>query len=135
MNPYPDEQWRSAIGEARAILGARAREQSPITYSQLAQGIRAIAFAPNDLALALLLDELSESEDEQGRGLLAALVVQADGLRPGEGFFRQAARRGRTHRDRDALWIAELGRLSRVWSAPTSPGHPRVRRQRNRGRR
>jgi len=57
------------------------------------------------------LRALSVAEDEAGRGLLTAVVVRPDTGRPGDGWFRLAAERGRDVRDREAAWQAERARL------------------------
>jgi hypothetical protein len=57
------------------------------------------------------LRALSEAEDDAGRGLLTAVVVRADTGRPGQGWFRLAAERGRDVTDPDAMWHAERSRL------------------------
>jgi hypothetical protein len=59
------------------------------------------------------LRALSEAEDDAGRGLLTAVVVRADTGRPGAGWFRLAAERGRDVSDEDAAWRAERERLRR----------------------
>lgn len=63
-----------------------------------------------------LLRELSVDEDEAGRGLLSAVVVRRDTGRPGAGWFRLAADRGRDSADPDQTWQAERARLREIHS-------------------
>jgi hypothetical protein len=62
--------------------------------------------------LVPVLRAVSIAEDEAGRGLLSAVVVQAQSGRPGAGWFRLAAERGRDVSDEDAAWQAERRLLS-----------------------
>jgi len=64
--------------------------------------------------LVPLLRALSEAEDDAGRGLLTAVVVRADTGRPGQGWFRLAAQRGRDVDDPDRTWQDERARLQQV---------------------
>ena len=92
----------------RNRLAAVAASRQTITYDQLR----------GDLGLAgdlvPVLRELSESEDDAGRGLLTAVVVRDDTGRPGAGWFRLAASRGRDVGDPDRAWHAERDRLREV---------------------
>jgi len=82
-----------------------ARRGETITYDEL----RADLGLEGDLVP--VLRALSESEDDAGRGLLTAVVVRADTGRPGAGWFRLAAERGRDVSDEDVAWHAERARL------------------------
>lgn len=64
-----------------------------------------------------LLRALSVSEDDTGRGLLTAVVVRDDTGRPGAGWFRLAAERGRDVTDPVRAWQAERARLWREHGA------------------
>ena len=59
------------------------------------------------------LRALSVAEDDAGRGLLTAVVVRDDTGRPGAGWFRLAAERGRDVSDPVGAWQAERTRLHR----------------------
>jgi hypothetical protein len=89
----------------RDRLASIAGEGRTITYDEL----RAELGLEGDLVPALRT--LSVAEDEAGRGLLTAVVVRADTRRPGAGWFRLAAERGRDVGDPDAAWEAERARL------------------------
>jgi hypothetical protein len=86
------------------LLDVAARGET-ITYDAL----RAELGLDGDIVPALRA--LSETEDDAGRGLLTAVVVRADTGRPGAGWFRLAADRGRDVTDEDACWRAERERL------------------------
>lgn len=62
--------------------------------------------------LVPLLRSVSITEDEAGRGLLSAVVVQSSSGRPGAGWFRLAADRGRDVSDEEAAWQAERAMLA-----------------------
>jgi hypothetical protein len=79
-----------------------------ITYDEL----RSQLGLTGDIVPALRA--LSEAEDDAGRGLLTAVVVRADTGRPGHGWFRLAAERGRDVTQADAAWQAERARLRRL---------------------
>ena len=83
-----------------------------ITYAEL----RIELDHKGDLVPALRA--LSESEDDAGRGLLTAVVVRADTDRPGAGWFRLAAARGRDITDADRVWREERALLQRVHGGP-----------------
>jgi hypothetical protein len=115
---YDEADWSEAKAEARQVLTQRARERRPITYKELTEQMR-IEFRHWTKPLFALLDELSQDEDGEGRGLLSALVVlqeSRDGIRlPGDGFFTKTAHRLRgfddTTDDRRAFWEDERDRL------------------------
>jgi len=79
-----------------------------ITYEQL----RAELGLSGDLVP--LLRALSIDEDESGRGLLTAVVVQSDSGMPGGGWFRLAEARGRSGSDLVAMWNDERTRLREI---------------------
>lgn len=89
----------------RDLLVAVAARGDTITYDEL----RTELGLTGDVVPALRA--LSEVEDDAGRGLLTAVVVRADTGRPGAGWFRLAAERGRDVSDPDAAWRAERDRL------------------------
>lgn len=91
----------------RSRLVEVAARHETITYDAL----RAELGLTGDLVP--VLRALSEAEDDAGRGLLTAVVVRADTGRPGAGWFRLAAERGRDVRDPDAAWAEERARLVR----------------------
>jgi hypothetical protein len=104
----------------RAILVETARRREVITYVALSSRLTAIPLAPNDASLAAMLGEVSAAEDEAGRGLLTAVVVRQDTVRPGRGFFRMAARQGRDVSDPAACWERECERVYAAWAGPAA---------------
>ncbi len=95
----------------RDLLASVAARGETITYDELRESL-ALA---GDLVPALRA--LSEAEDDAGRGLLTAVVVRGDTGRPGAGWFRLAAARGRDVTDEEAVWQAERSRLQREGQA------------------
>jgi hypothetical protein len=95
----------------RLLLVARAGAGGTITYRRLRHEL---GFAGD---LVPLLRALSEAEDEAGRGLLTALVVDERTGRPGAGWFRLAAERGRDLSEPDMCWRDEVQLLFDHWSA------------------
>lgn len=105
---------RDGLERARRLLAAHAARHATLTYSEL----RSRLALEGDLVP--LLRGLAETEDEAGRGLLSAVVVQAESGRPGTGWYLLAARRGRDVSDREACWQAEIAHLEMVWQAERS---------------
>jgi hypothetical protein len=105
---YPVARWEAAKDEANTILSARAREGQMITYAELARAMRKIDFEPHDHVFHMMLGQVYEEEDADGRGLLSALVIlQEEGV-PGDGFWSCAAGCGRDISDRLKCWIDEV---------------------------
>jgi hypothetical protein len=92
----------------RDVLVEVAARGETITYEQLRSGL----VLAGDIVPALRA--LSEDEDDAGRGLLTAVVVRSDTGKPGNGWFRLAAERGRDVTQADAAWQAERARLREV---------------------
>ena len=91
----------------RDLLVDVAGRGDTVTYEE----VRAETGIVGDLVPALRA--LSEAEADAGRGLLTAVVVRADTGRPGAGWFRLAADRGRDVTDPESAWMAERARLER----------------------
>jgi hypothetical protein len=85
----------------RDLLVNIAARGETITYPALRQELEL------EGDLVPVLRALAESEDEAGRGLLTAVVVRPDTGRPGTGWFRLAAARGRDVTDPDRAWQVE----------------------------
>ena len=114
---FSDEIWRAAKEEARQAIIDVARRQQTMSYSDLVQHITSCDLEPHSPHLAHLLGEISTEEDEEGRGLLTVLVVRKTGdQKPGLGFFKLAASRGRDISDTVECWIEELKKVHDVWS-------------------
>lgn len=96
-----------AVDPVRERLVEVARRGTTITYDDL----RTELGLTGDIVP--MLREVSVAEDEAGRGLLTAVVVRADTGRPGAGWFRLAAERGRPSHDVDEMWQLERQRLQR----------------------
>lgn len=123
MRPgFDPKTWECAKEETLQLLIAAAARLGMVTYGELAQQIRAISFQAHDPDLWNLLGEISEEEDQQGRGLLSVIVVHKNGdMEPGNGFFEVAARRGRDMSDRTKCWVAELHKVHGYWSNRQKP--------------
>ncbi len=104
--------WRSAKEEARQATINAARNEATISYSDLVQDIEAIDFEPRDFRLFHLLGQISTEESEQGRGMLAVVVVKMDDGIPSQGFFDLARDLGYDSSDQDGFWVSELRKVS-----------------------
>ena len=75
--------WNAAKEEARDAMIAVAREEKVITYSDLAyKKIESCTLEPHDPCLAQMIGDISTEEDEAGRGMLSAVVVNKRDGRP-----------------------------------------------------
>lgn len=108
---FPKEQWERAKAEADAVLRIHARQRRTITYGELCRSITTIALKPRSWAMMAFLNEVCAEADKAHDIVLATLVVRADTGRPGEGYFRHAARCGHNVSDPDAFWRAEAERV------------------------
>jgi hypothetical protein len=68
-----------------------------------------------------MLGEISRREHECGRPMLSAVVVRAQGRRPGPGFFKLARQLGRipedaTDEELESFWRAEQEAVYAEWS-------------------
>jgi hypothetical protein len=98
------------VSTLRALLVEVAARGGTISYDE----VRSELDLSGDIVPPLR--ELSVDEDEAGRGLLSAVVVRRDTGRPGAGWFRLAADRGRDSADPDQTWQAERARLREIHS-------------------
>ena len=110
------DEWDRTREEIREILVGVAKSRGAaglITYKQLTSRVRTSPIVHNPPVLWRMLNEIAESEDRAGRGMLAALVVKKDKakLKPGTGFFRTAARLGRDVADEKKCWLQETARV------------------------
>ncbi len=108
---YSQEIWDRAKKEVRGILIEVAKASKTILYSELVNKIKTIQLEPDSYALANMLGEISSSEDNAGRGMLSAVVVNKETGRPGPGFFDLAKGRGRSVSDVEECWINELNKV------------------------
>lgn len=101
-----------------------AREETTTTYGEVAPVVGLDMARPEDRSrMAELLDEISEAEHEEGRPLLSAVVVHAQGGEsggiPGSGFFSMAKSLGVFDgRDKVSFFAREL---MRVYGAGRQP--------------
>jgi len=100
-----------------------AKEQRTITYGEIAPlaGLD-MGRAEDRNSIAEILDEISRHEHEQGRPLLSAVVVHAQGGDsggvPGTGFFTMAKSVGLYRGgDRVTFFALELGRVHKAWKS------------------
>lgn len=115
---YDIPAWEKAKAEAIRELGAQAKRESTISYSDLTKKIRSITFGPGDHAFHYLLFEVSKDEDAAGRGLLSALVVNKENGIPGQGFFDVARGLGRDVTEPMRLWTEEIKFVFSKWHQP-----------------
>lgn len=114
---FAEADWEAAKQEAIEILAARARLRGMIPYSDLVRQITAIHLEPDSFALSHFLGEISEAEDDAGRGMLTVIVVHKHGdMQPGPGFFELARRLGRNTKDVVKCWVEELKKVHAYWS-------------------
>jgi hypothetical protein len=110
------DRWDKAKAEAMTILEKIAKTKGkPIFYSQLNRKISAISFQPDGHDFHNMLGQLSEESDQDGKGLISALVVHKEDERPGAGFFTLAKALGRDVSDREKCWIAEVDIVYRAF--------------------
>lgn len=116
IHGFAASDWIQARNAARAILIKHARRPNPfIAYSDLVAQLP-IALEAHDSRLSVLLDEISTSEYDQGRGFLTALVVHKNGsVIPGPGFFEMARKNGREFDDNDRFFIDAYNEVTSYW--------------------
>ena len=117
---FAPETWERAKTAAKDLLILNLRNPRMIvtTYGDLVDRLSPIIDfgTPRNAVFHCLLGQISDDEEEQGRGLISALVVHGEDGRPGVGFFDGAANWGRDVSDRDRCWTQEMDKLSAVWS-------------------
>jgi hypothetical protein len=118
IHGFAASDWIRARDTARAILIKQARRPNPfIAYSDLVAQLP-IALEAHDPRLSALLDEISTSEYDQGRGFLTALVVHKNGsVIPGPGFFEMARKNGREFDDSDRFFFDAYTEVTNYWKA------------------
>ena len=97
----------------------RTAQYGATTRYQAVAGI--MGLTPRHRDVGRILDEISRNEASEGRPMLSAVVVNADG-RPGVGFYRLASEIGRAASpDPDpAFWNEEREALYAEWNRPTA---------------
>jgi hypothetical protein len=103
------ELWSTAKTEAKGVLERVAKAgRDLIFYSELNRKITSIRFEPDGHDFHGLLGQLSGESDEEGKGMISALVVHKEDRRPGKGFFTLARALGRDVSDPDKCWADEV---------------------------
>ena len=97
-----------ARAEMLAILQERASAGETIFYGDLVRLIKTVSLRANDPRLFALLDEISETEYRQGRGMLSVIVINRKDEKPGWGFFLLARKLGRDVGRPHDWWKEEL---------------------------
>ncbi|SEC02467.1 hypothetical protein [Paraburkholderia caballeronis] len=117
---FTQKEWSDAKREAKEILATRAKVRGMIPYSDLVARIKSVRLEAHDQRLFHLLGEISEEEDDAGRGMLSVIVVHKTGdMQPGPGFFDLAEQLGRNTSDILKCWIDELKKVHAYWSSAT----------------
>jgi hypothetical protein len=113
---FPASDWIRAREQARELLIRRTARPNPfIPYSDLV-ALLDLPIEAHDPRLSVLLDEISTSEHEEGRGFLTALVVHKHGsVMPGAGFFEMARRCGFEFVDEHDFFIQRFNHLIDYW--------------------
>lgn len=115
------ERWQAALDEIRDLCVNVACNGGTITYGDLCAQLSVIHPHPGSYVFHALLRAVCESEEQAGRGLLCALVVNKETGMPGQGFFKMIATK-RDCIDLIGCWQAELTSLYRYWSAHKNKG-------------
>lgn len=114
---YSSVELRRAKDEIRQILITKAKEGGTIIYSDLVSKVLSINLEPHSPILASLLGDISEEENEHGRGMLSVIVVHKYGdMKPGPGFFELAKSLGRDTSNILKCWINELNKVYGNWN-------------------
>lgn len=120
--PLQPGKPRRTLVEHRIVANLRNPRVLLTTYGDLVRDVRhVIDFGtPRNAVFHCLLGQISDEQEEKGRGLLTALVVHKDDLKPGVGFYEGAAQWGRDITGRDRCWQEEIEKLQRIWACPKS---------------
>jgi hypothetical protein len=114
-----DDDFERAVEATLEILRqivrrARTDDDALIAYGRLSELLAAdgLDVPPHGGLMPAILAAASQREDEQGRGMISALVVQQGGSGPGHGFYR-LARRPPFNRQGDevSVWLTEVRRV------------------------
>jgi hypothetical protein len=106
------DKREQAIEEIRAILEEVASRRSTIAYSEVVPKVRAMHLEPDSKLFARMLDDISRYSNEEGWGMLSAVVIhKGDDYLPGPGFFKLGRELGRDTSDKLAFHSAELRRV------------------------
>jgi hypothetical protein len=105
---YAAATWSAAKETARRTILRNLRNPMAVftTYGDLVQELLPLIDfgSPRNAVFHCLLGQISDEEEESGRGLLCALVVHKDDLKPGSGFYEGAAAWGRSVTNPEQCW-------------------------------
>ena len=109
---------RRDLVQQRSISNLRNPRVLLTTYGDLVRDVSQIIDfgTPRNAVFHCLLGQISDEQEEKGRGLLTALVVHKDDLNPGAGFYEGAAKWGRDITDRERCWNEEIEKLRKIWT-------------------
>jgi hypothetical protein len=122
---FATSQWHAGRAWVRRRLRKVAREQSTITYGELAEEIVRDGpmdeFSPFGAPMAAILAQANYEEQEAGHfPLLSVLVILKDGGLPGNGFFQFARELGMSvGPSADAkleFWASQIKACHEYWS-------------------
>jgi hypothetical protein len=116
--PPPNPQIYQTLTES-------ARQGALVTYGELAPLAHLNLASPADRnTLSEMLGEISTYEHDHGRPMLSAIVVHAEDMQPGPGFFTLARELGRLHGSSDqaelAFFAGEVKQLFACWKKQNS---------------
>ncbi len=116
-NQHPVPVWNKARREMTVVLRRHASRRQMVCYSDMLRQITTIRFALDDVAYHRMLGEVSEAEDEAGRGMLSCIVVHKVGdQQPGTGYYELAERLDRDTSDRLKCWVDEVKFVFDIWA-------------------
>lgn len=111
--------WEDAKEEVIGILIgiAKKKPEGLISYFELTQRMTTAKLEPNSHLLHILLGDISREEYESGRGMLSALVVNGQTLRPGSGFFvlAEALQGLPKPYDKEKIWLEKCRFVREYW--------------------
>lgn len=114
-NGMSDAEKRFKQERVTEILIDIARNnEDPIIYSKLAEKIGLHHRSPK---MSEILEEVSNSEYNEGRGLLTALVVRKNIGLPSAAFFHLARSYGETFSDERVFWEDAVEKVRNIWSS------------------
>jgi hypothetical protein len=109
--------WQAAKDEMRAICIMVCRLRGTITYGEVAARMQAISANPGSYVFQAILRDMCREEENAGRGMLCAVVVQKATGHPGAGFFKAVVqRRANCTDDGMDCWRAECEQLYDYWT-------------------
>ena len=108
--------FASAVEEAKTYLRIAASERRTVTYAELSDALTALKIPHFSFRMMHLLDRVCTEEDAARGIMLATLVVSKQTGLPGQGYFRNAARLGRTGDDQRRVWEAERDRVFEAYA-------------------